>query len=133
MALTIGAAGYWTNKTARDSLSQAILDVVPGLLGFSIGAMAILLAFSHSKFFTVLSEEGKPNSAYLDLASKFVHFILVQAIAITTGVLLKAYSDSLLLGILASFFLMYAIMTAAATGLTLFGMAEIYNKLSGEK
>lgn len=123
--------GLWSTKPSREILSQVVLDTVPSLLGFSIGAMAILLAFSQSKFFAVLSEDGKSDSAYLDLGSKFVHFILVQAISIIAGIFLKGYPDYILVGGISCFLLMYAILTAVAAGLALFGMAEIYNKLLG--
>jgi hypothetical protein len=127
--LTAALYGVWVDGDARKNLSQAIIDIVPSLLGFSVGAMAILMVFSQSRFFEVLSEGGKPDSAFLDLGSKFVHFVLVQTAAILAGMFVKAYPNSMMLGIVATFLLNYAVMTAVATALALFGMAEIYNAI----
>lgn len=99
------------------------------MLGFSIGAMAILLAFSESKIFRLLSQKGNPKSGYIDLSSKFVHFILVQVAAIFFGVFLRAYGGKIL-ACLAVFWMNYALLTGVATALALFGMAQIYNTLA---
>lgn len=96
-------------------------------MGFTLGAMAIVLAFPSSKLFSLFSENGRPDSYYLDLASKFVHFILVQALAIIFALLAKAYSNCIF-----SFFgftlLLYVVACAVMTALALFGVAQLYNE-----
>jgi Fe2+ transport system protein B len=111
----------------REAIAEVTISVAPSLLGFSIGAMAIVLAFSGSKFFKVLSEKGRDDSAYIDLTSKFVHFILVQCIAIVLALLSKLQPGSILFAFLTTLALAYALATAVATALALFGTARIYN------
>jgi hypothetical protein len=132
VGLTVLLWRTWSTSEKRTELGSTILGIIPNLLGFTIGAMAILLAFSTSSFFAKLTENGKSDSAYLDLASKFVHFILLQAIALFSGIILKSYNGSIPLGFIGCFFLAYSIATAVATGLALFGMAEIYNRISSD-
>ncbi|WP_425907619.1 hypothetical protein [Nitrobacter sp. TKz-YC02] len=131
-AIVLSLALYpaWWDQQNRAELGGTIVSAIPNLLGFTVGAMAILLAFSTSRFFSVLTERGSPRSAYLNLASMFIHFIIVQTGALIVGVFLKFYSDYRVLGWLAAFMLMYALLCAVATGLSLFGMAEIYNVLA---
>ncbi len=124
--LTAAAWKLWAKKPASASIPQLIFDVVPSLLGLSIGAMAILSAFSESNFFRILTKDGDNKSAYIDLNSKFVHFIILQVITITSAILAKAYGGKFLLAF-ASFLLFYSLLTAIATGLALFGAAQLYN------
>ncbi|MCB1443108.1 MAG: hypothetical protein KDJ72_08795 [Methyloceanibacter sp.] len=129
----------WMRVEGREVIADVTVSVAPSLLGFSIGAMAIVLAFSGSSFFEVLSEKGRYDSAYIDLTSKFVHFILVQCFAIAFALFSKLQLDSVLLSFLATLTLAYALATAVATALALFGTARIYNTImrlkanSGEK
>jgi hypothetical protein len=102
------------------------LGVLPNLLGFSLGAMAIVLAFPSASVFKMFAEKGRPDSYYIDVASRFVHFVIVQVTAITLALVAKAwlYMPLNLLGFWA---FCYAIATAAATALSLYGIARIYN------
>jgi hypothetical protein len=119
----------WTTKDGRDAVWEAAMNVVPSLLGFSIGAMAIVLAFSGSKFFGVLAERGREDSAYINLTAMFVHFSIVQSAAIIFALISRLQPDSILLGFLATFSVIYGLATAVATALALFGMARIYNTI----
>jgi hypothetical protein len=105
---------------------EAAFGVLPALLGFSIGAMAITLAFPATAFFRLLAEDGAENSYYLDLASKFLHFIFVQVISIIFLFVVKSY-EGRLLNFFGFFLMMYAILTGAATATALFGVAQLYN------
>jgi hypothetical protein len=50
--------------------ADAAITILPNLLGLSIGAMAILLAFPTTRIFKILTEDGRKDSFYLDLASR---------------------------------------------------------------
>jgi len=86
---TVAMAPYW--------LSQAwwndVLDVIPNLLGFTLGGYAMLLAFGNEKFQKILAEvnDGEEFSAFVDLNVAFVHFIVLQVVSILLALLSKAY------------------------------------------
>ena len=101
-------------------------DLLPGLLGFSIGALAIMLAAPGFKVFEVIAEGGIPRSHFMIMASRLVHFIIVQSVAIIAMLVAKTYPSGWSNGI--GFLLMaYAIMTAVSIALTLFGLARMLN------
>jgi hypothetical protein len=104
-----------------------VFSVVPNLLGFSIGAMAIVLAFPTTKIFEIITEEGRDDSYYLDLAAKFCHFVFVQVSALIFALVATAF-PFFLISFLALSALIYAIGTGAMTALALFEVAIFYNK-----
>jgi hypothetical protein len=105
------------------------VSVIPSLLGFTVGALAIVLAFSSAKIFTTLAEEGDPKSFFMTLTAALVHFIVVQVSALVVGIVTQIVGSDLL-ELLTLFFLFYAIFTALAAGVQLFNTAIIYNASS---
>ena len=71
-----------------------VLSVVPNMLGFTLGGFAMFLGFGDEKFRAMLAEpdEDAPDSpsVYLSLCATFVHFLLVQVIALIWAILAKA-------------------------------------------
>lgn len=122
LVLTLICMPLWR---CQDWTSSA-LGVLPNLLGFSIGAMAIVLAFPSVRMFSLLAERGREDSFYIDLASKFVHFVFVEVIAIALSLVAKAWNSGLF-NFLGFWAFSYAITTGAATALSLFGVAQLYN------
>jgi hypothetical protein len=104
----------------------ATLSVVPNILGFTVGALAILLAFSSSDFFTYLIDGGKERSLFMMTVAKFVHFIMVQVLSILMAILYLATSNCFLRTI-TSIVLTYAILTTLSTVIQLFEMASVFN------
>jgi hypothetical protein len=102
------------------------LGVIPNLLGYTVGALAIVLAFSSAKIFAILAEKGNPHSFFMKLTANLIHFILVQALALIFGTLAKI-TGATLLDVLTLFFAFYAVMVTVAAGLQLFLTAIIYN------
>lgn len=109
-----------------DKWPDTALLILPPLLGFTIGAMAVVLAFPTSKIFKHLAEDGRADSYYAQLAAKLAHFIFIQTLAILITLIWKAYNCTII-AYIAIFFLLYAMLTAAAIALALVGMAMIYN------
>jgi hypothetical protein len=102
------------------------LSAVPNLLGFSVGALAIVLAFSSAVIFSTLAEEGEPTSFFMQLTVSLIHFIIVQVSALVIGTIAKI-TDSSILDVLTLFFMFYAIFSTLAAGVQLFHTAVIYN------
>lgn len=108
---------------------QSSLAIIPSLLGFSIGGFAVLLVFSSDRFLRIIAEGGSKNSLFLSASVTFVHFIVVQVLAIAFALLTTV-------GIpfarwFAVFGLFYSIMTALAACFVLFDIAQVYNMAAG--
>jgi hypothetical protein len=102
------------------------LGAVPNLLGFTVGALAIVLAFSSADIFRALAEDGKPTSFFMTLTANLTHFVSVQVLALIIAALAK-FTGVRLLDYIALFFLFYAVLVTFATALQLFHTARIYN------
>lgn len=112
---------WWSERS-----SALVLSVVPNLLGFSIGAMAVVLAFPTTTVFNIITEDGREDSYYLDLVTKFVHFVFVQVSALMFALFAMA-SSFFLFSYLALLGLFYAVATGAMTAIALFEVAIFYN------
>ncbi|MBZ9934984.1 hypothetical protein LB518_01655 [Mesorhizobium sp. BR1-1-16] len=117
LALLTGRLEFW---------SLGALASLPALLGFSLGAMAIVLAFPTTSMFKVLAEEGREDSYYIDLASKFVHFILFQTAGLMYTLVIPA-KFLLLLDLVGFWLLTYAVLMGLVVAVSLFGTARLYN------
>ena len=69
------------------------LSVLPNLLGFTLGGFAIFIGFGDEKFRALLAEpdhDDKPT-IYVSLCATFVHFILVQVLALIYAIVVKSW------------------------------------------
>jgi hypothetical protein len=94
-AVVASAALYplWT----KPGWWQLALDMIPSLLGFSLGGFAIFLAFSNERFLSLIAGNAPDDkngelSPYIQFANPFMHFIVVQLAAL--GIALFALSMS---------------------------------------
>lgn len=123
---------------------DTVIGVLPNLLGFTLGGFAIFVGFGDERFKASLAApESDPEipTVYRELCATFVHFILIQVIAllaaiITKGMWFKAdlpshMSDLLPLmnaawgGVCYAIFL-YALTSVIAIGLHVFRIATMY-------
>lgn len=71
---------------------ESVINIIPSLIGFSLGGYAIFLAFGDSEFQSVLSGKGKNNnSPLIGVSGTFVHFIIIQIIALLLALLCKSF------------------------------------------
>lgn len=130
----------------QESLAWAddSLQILPSLLGFSLGGFAIFLAFSDHDFIQLLTDNNGPktktHSAYLKICALFVHFILVQVVAIGIAVHAQSFNIEIenqwykvLYSCIGYFLMSYAIFTTLATTLALFNLAILYNKFKSKQ
>ncbi len=75
---------------------DTVISVVPGIIGFSLGGYAIWLALGDSEFRSTISGEGEDGtpSPYMAVNSAFVHFILVQILALVVALVFQAQLNS---------------------------------------
>lgn len=79
---------FWSHERWWDQT----ISILPNLLGFTLGGFALLLGFGDEKFRALLAdrEEGEPSSIYTSLCATFVHFIVVQLLALIFAVVTNA-------------------------------------------
>ncbi len=110
--------------------AQSAVEILPSLLGFSMGGMAIMLAFSTAPIFSALTQKGSDTSLFLRVVANFFHFILVQTIALIVALISKTYQNPVL-GLLGFWAMTYAALVALATAGQLLQTARVFNKLGG--
>jgi len=131
LVVTLICWPFWTETSDNGpAWAQAAIDIVPSLLGFSMGGMAIMLAFSNAAIFSTLTQKGKENSLFLKVIANFFHFILVQTIAILLALIGKSHGGPVL-GFLGFWAMTYALLVALATAGQLLRTAEVFNKVGG--
>lgn len=120
---------FWAANGKGEYLVKAsdlVVSAIPNLLGFTVGALAIVLAFSSAEIFKILAEDGDPQSYFMKLTSNLVHFIMVQVLALICGIVARI-TDSRALDVLSLFFLFYAVLVTFSAALQLFLTAQVYN------
>jgi hypothetical protein len=127
LILTALCLPFWCDPKTK--AAEITLSAVPNLLGFSVGALAIVLAFSSADIFSTLAEEGRTKSFFMILTTSLLHFILVQVVALSVGVLAKI-TDTRWLDVVCLFLLFYAVLSTFAAGVHLFRTAVIYNRMA---
>jgi len=106
------------------------IDIIPGVLGLTLGGMAIMLAFSNRKFLGAIRQKGEPKSLFMEAIAAFFHFIFIQTIALVFAIISKAYAFWLISGI-GFFFTIYGITAALAIAGLLLHISRIWNALGG--
>ena len=106
--------------------SEIAVGVLPNLLGFTVGALAIVLAFSSADIFRVIAEDGNPKSFFLTLTANLMHFICVQVLALLAAIIARII-DLPILDFVSLLLLVYAVIVTFSAALQLFQTARIYN------
>ena len=125
LGITLACYPYW-RKVGTGSAELAI-DIVPSVMAFSLGGMAIILAFSGGRFLNVIRQGGDEASLFMTVITNFFHFLVVQTLALVTAMLVLAFPKPLFLSGVAFFFLAYSVMTAVASAAALFNVSRLYN------
>lgn len=140
IVITAGLSHYWQH----DSWWDLSLSVLPNILGFTLAGFTIWLGFGDENFrqrLSALPEDGK-TSAFMGVSAGFLHFIIVQIIALLCAVWAKAMQFTLPaehwlrpgmgflepVGNAIGFLLfVYALMAALAASLGVFRAASWYD------
>jgi hypothetical protein len=124
-----------------------VLNVVPGLVGFSIAGVAIFVSLGSDKLRASVAgkEPGSEElSPFIDFMAMFTHFIVVQLLALVVAVTSKALYESpidqsspLVLLVepvrhpfwfVGGFLFMYATLLCVALALEIFRLAEMIDE-----
>jgi hypothetical protein len=81
---------YW----ATSPWWEQPLSIIPNLLGFSLGGLAMLLSFGNVEFQKFISEkdEDSPSdpTAFIEVSASFVHFMLLQLASLLLATIFNA-------------------------------------------
>lgn len=137
----------WSNPNWWDD----VLSILPNLLGFSLGGYAMWLAIGDDSFRQVITgkDHSGETSPYMDVNAAFVHFILLQVLALVLALFAKAWWNSDILiqifgnvvlkygGLIYYFFgffiFIYALMSAVAATLALLQVSSWYDEMRTEE
>ena len=127
LMLTVFLFPLWMIGSKGQALWTSLaIAIVPGLLGFSLGALAIMLAFSNEKLMKAILENGREDSFFMLAATAIFHFIVVQTLALITSFFTMAFPH-FLLSFFGFFLLVYGLFCAVAAAGALLDVAEILN------
>lgn len=92
IVFTFFTAGYWSDN---NWWSQS-LSILPSLLGFTLGGFAVFLSLGSEDFRSLMAQPEKDEttdkSPYMTVIGSFVHFVLIQMMAILVSILANAAS-----------------------------------------
>jgi hypothetical protein len=88
LLVTLLCWNQWTNANWWESP----LSALPNVLGFSLGGYAILIGFGDEKFKSIISGSRKEwsHSPFIGVSAAFMHFIIVQLLALILALVAKA-------------------------------------------
>lgn len=108
------------------------LDVLPSVLGFSLAGYAMFLAFGDEAFRRLWAgkhSDGK-ESPFMGMNARFLHFIVVQILAIILALNAKARElEGGFIAYLSYTAFVYSLFTALATGIELFRCSRTFDKV----
>lgn len=133
----------------REPWWSTAISVLPNLIGFTLGAYAILLAFGDELFRAALAgDRGYRKSPLMRMSAVLSHFIIVQIISLISAIGVKAWSSHfyqipidlnlklisgkiLLIDIVSPIFcfiFFYALLLSISTVISIFRVSRWYNR-----
>jgi hypothetical protein len=109
--------------------TQLTIDIIPGLLGLVVGAMALMLSFSSGRFLEAIKQNGQDNSYLRKVMASFFHFSLINVCAIIMAYISKIYENWILSGF-GVFFTLYGILLTMGIVSRIWHTARIFNKVA---
>lgn len=118
------------SKTHTTTWYEISLSSLPDLLGFTLGGYAILLAFGNERFLGLLAGRGEDeeHSGFMAINATFVHFILVQVLAILFALIGTAWqAKSGLFAFVGLLTFTYSILTAVAAAMSVLRLSNLFD------
>lgn len=127
------------------------ISIIPSILGFTLGGFAIFLGYGNDKFRSLIAvEDHEGKSPYLDVVSSFLHFVIVQILALFLALIANVMGSISILNILQNdrslcvsfvWFIVgligygtfsYSLFLAFAVSFALYRLASIYTRFETE-
>ncbi len=117
-------------KCAEIKWYDLSLSILPNVLGFTVGAYAILLAFGETAFRSLLMDvrkSGEGPSAFMFVSAAFVHFIFLQVLGVIYAIICKIYSiNFILISFIGVLIFIYSLSSIMAATMQIFRLTEWY-------
>lgn len=139
LAVSILCAEIWIPVGAETpAWVQLTIDIIPSLLGFALGGMAIMLAFSTGRFLAAIKQGGREDSYFMKIMASFFHFTVVLTAALMLAFLTQPSWLPIpvlwMISGLGFFLSVYGILLTVATVSSIWHTARIFNKVrDGDK
>lgn len=109
-----------------------VINILPDVLGFSLGGYAMLVGFGDKEFLAAMrgrNKDGTP-SVYMEVNGAFVHFIIVQALALMFATISTALelSHFIIVAFIGITLLFYALGTVVSTTLAVLNFADWFDE-----
>jgi hypothetical protein len=100
--------------------------VIPNLLGFALGGMAIMLSFSSGRFLEAIRQSGREDSYFMKMIASFFHFSIVLTCSLLIAILSRSLHHEILsfAGVACLF---YGILLVPATAASIWHTARVFN------
>lgn len=110
---------------------NTVIGALPNILGFSLGGYAILIGFGDKEFLKALigpEKDGSP-SVYMEVSGAFVHFILIQVVALLFAFLVDTFQTRhFVTNFIGVFLFIYAMCSVVAATFAVLNVASWYDK-----
>lgn len=100
-------------------------SVLPSIVGFSLGSIAILVSVSNGRMLKEI-QLGGDESLLMKIAAAFFHFLMLQLLCLVFAIIVKAYPVGFL-SYIGMFLLLYALCSGVATASILIFVARLRN------
>lgn len=112
---------------------EPTFSILPNLLGFTVAAYAILVAFGNDDFKRIILAYPKKSkhSFFMTLNGTFCHFIITQSTTLVYAVLFKALGlNAIYYQAVGMFLLIYSILLSIAVALAMLTIARTYQTIT---
>lgn len=128
LGVTLFLVPAWDTRAEGEQIWVSLaLQILPSIVSFSLGAMAIILSVASGRFLSVIQQSGKLDSFFMKMIAAFFHFILVQFVAIFAAIVASLYVI-LPLSFVGCFLFIYSMACGIAAAAALVNIAMIRNK-----
>lgn len=89
--VTLCLYGLWM----RDGWWDIVIQIIPSILGLSLGGYAIVVSFGNERFIKLISGPSKksPVSPYKATSSNFLHFIIAQTLSLILAISFQSFYE----------------------------------------
>jgi hypothetical protein len=113
-------------KDGKPIWSDVAIDIVPSLLGFALGGMAIMLSFSSGRFLEAVRQGGKEDSYFMKMIASFFHFSIVLSTSLIVAVISQTFHH-VALSFVGVWMMYYGVTLVVATAASIWHTARIFN------
>lgn len=125
--ITLISKPLWVNQTdGVPKWVELATGIIPNLLGFALGGMAIMLSFSSGRFLEAIRQKGKEDSYFMKMIASFFHFSIILTASLLVSLLSRSISNQYL-SIFGLGCLLYGILLVPATAASIWHTARVFN------